>query len=504
MGDVFVCKRMVLWLLIGLLAIAGLGAQAEEKFAAVVQLEDFSAYVPAETGIRFYGKLGANAPIKSVRATCWDMRRLETLGEYLWEAQEGEDVREIDLYSMRRSLFPEYRTGDFEIVIEVSDGNSTVEALRRRFFVAGDQSAPANLNELCEIEAKVKRDSYWTDGNHRTRWGNANTEDSIRIALPADKTACGIFVEWWDLPESASICAYDEAGELITETRMTQDTFNPINAFYSLPEGARTAEIKTTGSAAITELNVLEEGKVAPCVQQWEETHEKWDLMVISTHQDDEQIFYGGILPMYAQRDIDMGIVYMADCGHKRYTEALDGLWAVGMRNYPVFLGMRDGIIETKSGAYSYWGGEEPVLQALVEQIRRYKPEVILTHDFGGEYDNPQHMVTAECTAKAVEYAADPNVFPESAEMYGIWQPKKLYVHLYEENEIDFDWDQPMEGFGGMTGIEVSKMGYSYHLSQQQFVSYNLGLAHDNSRFGLYFTTVGPDTGKMDLMENIE
>ena len=113
-------------------------------------------------------------------------------------------------------------------------------------------------------------------------------------------------------------------------------------------------------------------------------------------------------------------------------------------------------------------------------------------------------------------YANDENYDKNSYEKYGAWQISKLYLHLYEENEIVMDYDTPLEYFGGKTAYEVSKEGYSKHLSQQWtwFTRWINGTnnsykkatditTYSPVKFGLYYTTMGEDVEKNDMLENI-
>ena len=144
------------------------------------------------------------------------------------------------------------------------------------------------------------------------------------------------------------------------------------------------------------------------------------------------------------------------------------------------------------------------MVRVLTERIRRYKPEVIVTHDLNGEYGHNQHKITAAAMQYAIDCAADATQFPESAALYGAWQVKKLYIHLYDQNPIQMDWDTPIDAFDGKTALEMAKIGYDQHVSQQQFYQMSQHGKYDNSKFGLYSTTVGYDTGKNDMFENID
>lgn len=113
--------------------------------------------------------------------------------------------------------------------------------------------------------------------------------------------------------------------------------------------------------------------------------------------------------------------------------------------------------------------------------------------------------------------AADAEKFPYSAAQYGVWDTPKLYLHLWAENEIVMDFDQPLEHFGGKTAYEMSNAGYECHVSQHWtwFTEWMRGTAnapitkasqitkYSPCRYGLWRTTVGADT-KADFFDNIE
>ena len=83
----------------------------------------------------------------------------------------------------------------------------------------------------------------------------------------------------------------------------------------------------------------------------------------------------------------------------------------------------------------------------------------------------------------------------------------KCYIHLYgeEKDQVRFDWKgTKLEAFGGKTSFEVAEDGFRCHISQQN-TDYHVEDwgPWDNSLFGLYRTTVGPDEAKDDFFENI-
>ena len=261
-------------------------------------------------------------------------------------------------------------------------------------------------------------------------------------------------------------------------------------------------------------------------VQTWNAPHEgKTDIMLLATHGDDDQLFFAGLLPYYAkERGLAVQVVYLTD--HRNLTmarthEMLNGLWAVGVQAYPVFGDFDDFRIDSLKGTYDYYErlgtSKEDLQNFVVEQIRRFKPQVAVGHDADGEYGHGMHMVYSELLQNAVELTADESYHPESAQKYGVYKMQKVYLHLYEDNPIVMDYDQPLESFDGMTAFEVTqKYGYPCHESQQytwftdwlngsrnQITKATQIKTHSPCKFGLYYTGVGEDVQKNDFFENM-
>lgn len=275
------------------------------------------------------------------------------------------------------------------------------------------------------------------------------------------------------------------------------------------------------GDGILNELYAFTSGQTPDFVQKWEQPKDgQTDIVLFSTHGDDEQLFFAGMLPYYAaERGCQVQVVYMT--GHRnmsmrRSHEMLDGLWAVGVRTYPVFGSFADFNTRSKQETYEKYHAkgiaEEDILSFVVEQIRRFKPKVAVGHDLAGEYGHGMHMVYAEQLCNAADISADASQFPESAETFGVWDVPKTYLHLYPENQIVMDWDQPLESFGGMTAYEVTKeLGFPAHISQQTYYSWYFAgkktaadiTQYSPREFGMYRSTVGKDIQKNDFLENI-
>ncbi len=275
------------------------------------------------------------------------------------------------------------------------------------------------------------------------------------------------------------------------------------------------------GEGRLNELRAFTSGALPEDVQIWETPKDgETDLILFSTHGDDDQLFFAGLLPDYAgQRGYQVQVVYQTN--HRNLTkqrchEMLDGLWAVGVRAYPVF-GTCPDLLTDSVGQLKYQLNamgitDEDMLGFVVEQLRRFKPLAVVGHDLKGEYGHSQHIYYADLLTRAVEISADPEQFPESAQTYGTWDVPKTYLHLYPENSIVMDWDQPLEAFDGMTAFEVTRdLGFPCHKSQfwmmNWYLSYKKSAAtvykYSPCKYGLYRSTVGEDVQKNDFMENL-
>lgn len=294
--------------------------------------------------------------------------------------------------------------------------------------------------------------------------------------------------------------------------------------------------------AVLNEVCAFGKGDLPDWVQVWEDPCEKADLMLFTTHADDEQLFFAGVLPTYAgERGLAVQVAYFTDHVYEtdRRHELLNGLWTVGVTHYPVIGSVPDAYAQSDSADAAYnWAlqnaktagfTEESLIASQTELLRRFKPLVVVGHDLNGEYHHGQHILNVRTLLKAAEGSGQSDFCAESAEKYGTWDVKKVYLHLYSENAIVMDWDQPLSAFGGKTAFQMTQAGFACHNSQQGtwfgkwiygangqlsraadvsyvppvYSSYT-SVAFSPCRYGLYRTTVGEDVKKNDFMENIE
>lgn len=69
----------------------------------------------------------------------------------------------------------------------------------------------------------------------------------------------------------------------------------------------------------------------------------------------------------------------------------------------------------------------EVAVRPLVQAMREFRPQVLLTYDVNGGYPHPDHVMTHRVAVEAFGAAADPDRYPDCGEP---WQALKLYYFV--------------------------------------------------------------------------
>lgn len=367
-----------------------------------------------------------------------------------------------------------------------------------------EEEQPLDLTEVCTLTSSFEYRRDWislvTDDDPHTRQ-DFGFNGYVQAAWEEGTEVGFLYVEWYSLPESFLILQYDANGQLISGK---QGDNRPLNQIIYPEEGA--CAIRLQGDDLTIATLKVYGGDVLPYnYHPWEEP-DKLDYLIVATHPDDDTLFMGGIAPTLSNKGLQGTIVYLVSQDRVRRNEAMNGAWQMGVRLRPFMAGFPDISSNYNNSAYcdSVYS-EEDIAQYLVRLFRQYQPEVVFTHDVNGEYGHWQHKRCSAATRKAVELASDPTYDPESAEQYGVWTVKKLYLHLYEENAIHISMTASLEAYGGRTAYLMAKDGFQEHKSQHtgKHNCINEGV-YSLEDFGLYYTTVGLDVEKNDFMEHID
>ncbi|MBV9119594.1 MAG: PIG-L family deacetylase [Chloroflexi bacterium] len=169
-------------------------------------------------------------------------------------------------------------------------------------------------------------------------------------------------------------------------------------------------------------------------------------LMCVHAHPDDEHSTAGSLLK-YAGEGAMTSIIYgtRGECGLNRDPRLVLAPWEtladvrtrkelknatallkVGFVN---FLGYRDsgmaGTVDNENSHAFCNADMEEACRRLVLNIRKLRPQVLVTYNENGGYGHPDHIMCNRVTTAAFELAGDPDFAWDDGERP--WQPKKLY-----------------------------------------------------------------------------
>ena len=163
-----------------------------------------------------------------------------------------------------------------------------------------------------------------------------------------------------------------------------------------------------------------------------------WTVMCVAAHPDDED---GSSLTVlrrkYGVHTVSLfstvgeggqnavGPEHYEELGGIRARETVAASEVQGSE--PYFLGFRDfGFSKSAEETFRAWG-EREVLRRMVLQIRRLRPDAIITnHDTTSGHGH--HQATGRVVLQAFDAAADPKQFPEQLTEAGVWQVQRLFV----------------------------------------------------------------------------
>jgi len=142
---------------------------------------------------------------------------------------------------------------------------------------------------------------------------------------------------------------------------------------------------------------------------------QKFRLMAVLAHPDDESLGFGGTLARYSAEEVETYLVtatrgergrfYSPDNrvepaevgrvreGELRAAAAVLGIREVSILNYP------DGAVDQIDTATA--------IAAIVQHIRRIRPHVVITFGPDGAYGHPDHIAISQFTTAAIVCASD-------------------------------------------------------------------------------------------------
>ena len=175
--------------------------------------------------------------------------------------------------------------------------------------------------------------------------------------------------------------------------------------------------------------------------------NDKFTLLAVHAHPDDESISTGGILAKYSAKGFRTVLAYgtrgeAGDILNPQFVSSKPGLNIKEIRAIELesavkvlavgsvyFLGYRDsGMAGSPENHHPQAFARADIGEAttrLVEIVRRVRPQVIVTYNEKGTYLHPDHIMANRVTLRAFQASADPQF--EIDEALDPWQPTKLY-----------------------------------------------------------------------------
>src|SRR3981081_2809518 len=165
-----------------------------------------------------------------------------------------------------------------------------------------------------------------------------------------------------------------------------------------------------------------------------------WTVMCIAAHPDDED--GTSLIVMrrkYGAHTVSLFSTFGEGGQNAIGPELYEELGAIRARetiaaaeiqgSEPHFLGLKDfGYSKSADEAFRFWGHEE-ALRRMVMEIRKLRPDVIITNHSVTNNDHGHHQATARLEVEAFDAAADPNKFPEQLkDGVTTWQVQRLFV----------------------------------------------------------------------------
>ena len=155
-------------------------------------------------------------------------------------------------------------------------------------------------------------------------------------------------------------------------------------------------------------------------------------LLACFAHPDDEAFPVGGALAAHAGRGVRVRLVTATlgeegdirqegaatrdTLGEVRRVELACAVRALGLAEHTVWDYRDSGMAGTPPNGHPRALVNAPasqVVERLVLEIRRFRPQVVLTFEPGGLYGHPDHIAISQHTTQAFHSAADPKAFPD-------------------------------------------------------------------------------------------
>ena len=169
-------------------------------------------------------------------------------------------------------------------------------------------------------------------------------------------------------------------------------------------------------------------------------------LMAVLAHPDDESLGVGGTLAKYASEGVEVFLVTATRGDSGRYrglgsddpqhpgSSALARIRESELRAAASALGVREVSLLDFRDQYLDRANPHEAVAALVQHIRRIRPQVVVTFGPEGAYGHPDHIAISQFTTAATVAAVDPTFRCDAIRANSPHAVSKLYYIAWPES----------------------------------------------------------------------
>ena len=251
-----------------------------------------------------------------------------------------------------------------------------------------------------------------TDGSYDTTTGISKDDC---ISIKSDEPMYGVYILWGSETGNYTLSyeSIQSSGNSDNNSSNNNNSNNNdshiiqcgaygyLHDYIPIDEGTTSVTIRTSYDCEVSDIYAYSAGTLPSSVQVWQPPcDDDTDILVFSTHADDEILFLGCVLANYGgEKGLNVQVAYMCNfflTEPVRQHEELDGLWECGITHYPVkgdFMDLYSLDLDTALTQYDY----DDIVSYATSVIRRFRPLVCVSQDFNGEYGHGNHRICKGC-----------------------------------------------------------------------------------------------------------
>ena len=329
--------------------------------------------------------------------------------------------------------------------------------------------------------------SHFYDGDPFTTV-TIKVSESVTMTLPSG--AQTLFFSFYKADERYAITFFDAEGKRLNAARnITSIGYLGIPVE---PNAVTVTIVPESRTLTLGEWYAVKDD----CEFPFPDTGEQADVLVYLNAPGDELTKLGGVLPLLCgEHGLSAQVIYTTAADGYKSTQCIDVLRQMGIKRTPIFGKAEPRFIAYDNAAFAVLRTDrEQLTKTLVNQIRSYRPQIVITLDPESDTDHYMEGFIARQVINAVTLAEDENKFRKDTEPFTV---SKLYT-LSAYGETVISGEQPLYAYDEISAAALAETLYKTYLEERVYRR----KMPDAVRFKLEKSAVGEDSGA-DLLENL-